>query len=163
LGPEVEAFEKEAADYCRVKHAVGCGSGSDALLLALMALNVGPGDEVITVSFTFFATAGSVARLGARPVFVDITADDFNINPDLIAREITPKTKAIMPVHLFGQCVEMDAIRRIAEQHNLPIIEDAAQAIGADYYDQRAGAASVIGCFSFFPSKNLGGAGEGGL
>jgi dTDP-4-amino-4,6-dideoxygalactose transaminase len=163
LGSEVEAFEKETAEYCRVKHAVGCGSGSDALLLALMALNIGPGDEVITVSFTFFATAGSIARLGARPVFVDISADDFNIDPDLIERAITPKTKAIMPVHLFGQCVEMDALRQIAERHNLPIIEDAAQAIGAEYYDQRAGAAGSIGCFSFFPSKNLGGAGEGGL
>ncbi len=163
LGPEVEAFEEETAGYCRVKHAVGCGSGSDALLLALMALGVGPGDEVITVSFTFFATAGSIARLGARPVFVDISPDDFNIDPDLIERAITPGSKAILPVHLFGQCAEMDAIREIAERHKLPIIEDAAQAIGAEFHGRRAGAMGAIGCFSFFPSKNLGGAGEGGL
>jgi dTDP-4-amino-4,6-dideoxygalactose transaminase len=163
LGPEVEAFERETAAYCRVKHAIGCGSGSDALLLALMALGVGAGDEVITVAFTFFATASAVTRLGARPVFVDIAPDDFNINPDLIERAITPRAKAIMPVHLFGQCAEMDAIREIAERHNLAVVEDAAQAIGAEYHERRAGAMSAIGCFSFFPSKNLGGAGEGGL
>jgi dTDP-4-amino-4,6-dideoxygalactose transaminase len=163
LGPEVEAFEREAAEYCRVKHAIGCGSGSDALLLALIALGVGPGDEVITASFTFFATASSITRLGARPVFVDISPDDFNIDPDLIDRAITPRSKAILPVHLFGQCAEMDAIREVVERHNLPVIEDAAQAIGAEYHKQRAGAMGAIGCFSFFPSKNLGGAGEGGL
>ncbi len=163
LGSEVEAFERSAAEYCQVKHAIGCGSGSDALLLALMALGVGPGDEVITVSFTFFATASSITRLGARPVFIDISPDDFNLNPDLIERAITPRTVAILPVHLFGQCAEMDAIREIAERHNLPIIEDAAQAIGAEYHTKRAGAMGAIGCFSFFPSKNLGGAGEGGL
>jgi len=163
LGPEVEAFERATAEYCQVKHAIGCGSGSDALLLALMALGVGPGAEVVTVSFTFFATAGSITRLGARPVFIDISPDDFNINPDLIERAITPRTKAILPVHLFGQCAEMDAILEIAERHNLPVIEDSAQAIGAEYRKQRAGAMGAIGCFSFFPSKNLGGAGEGGL
>jgi dTDP-4-amino-4,6-dideoxygalactose transaminase len=163
LGPEVEAFERSAAEYCHVKHAIGCGSGSDALLLALMALGVGPGDEVVTVSFTFFATASSITRLGARPVFVDISPDDFNIDPDLIERAITPRSKAILPVHIFGQCAEMDAIREVAERHNLPVIEDAAQAIGADYHKQRAGAMGAVGCFSFFPSKNLGGAGEGGL
>lgn len=163
LGPEVEAFEKETAEYCRVKHAIGCGSGSDALLLALMALGVGPGDEVLTVSFTFFATAGSIIRLGARPVFVDISPDDFNIDPERVERAITPNTKAIMPVHLFGQCAEMDALREISERRNVPLIEDAAQAIGSEYYAQRAGALSSVGCFSFFPSKNLGGAGEGGL
>jgi dTDP-4-amino-4,6-dideoxygalactose transaminase len=163
LGPEVETFERDAAEYCQVKHAIGCGSGSDALLLSLMALGVGPGDEVVTVSFTFFATASAITRLGARPVFVDISPDDFNIVPDLVERAITPRTKAILPVHLFGQCAEMDAIREIAERHDLPIVEDAAQAIGAEYRKQRAGAMGAIGCFSFFPSKNLGGAGEGGL
>lgn len=163
LGPEVEAFERDAAEYCRVKHAVGCGSGSDALLLALTALGVGPGDEVVTASFSFFATAGSIARLGARPVFVDISPDDFNVDPDLIERAITPRAKAILPVHLFGQCAEMDAIREVAERHNLPVVEDAAQAVGAGYLERRAGAMGAVGCFSFFPSKNLGGAGEGGL
>ena len=163
LGPEVEAFERAAAEYCRVKHAIGCGSGSDALLLALTALGVGPGDEVVTASFSFFATAGSITRLGARPVFVDISPDDFNIDPDLIERAITPRAKAILPVHLFGQCAEMDAIRKVAERHNLPVVEDAAQAIGAGYHELRAGVMGAVGCFSFFPSKNLGGAGEGGL
>jgi dTDP-4-amino-4,6-dideoxygalactose transaminase len=163
LGPEVEAFERDAAEYCHAKHAIGCGSGSDALLLALTALGVGPGDEVITVSFSFFATASSITRLGARAVFVDISPDDFNIDPDLIERVITPRTKAIMPVHLFGQCAEMDAIREVAERHNLPVVEDAAQAIGAEYHKKRAGEMGAVGCFSFFPSKNLGGAGEGGL
>jgi dTDP-4-amino-4,6-dideoxygalactose transaminase len=163
LGPEVEAFERDAAEYCRAKHAIGCGSGSDALLLALTALGVGPGDEVVTVAFTFFATAGSITRLGARAVFVDVSPDDFNIDPDLIERAITPRTKAILPVHLYGQCAEMEAIRKVAERHNLPVIEDAAQAIGAEYHKKRAGVMSALGCFSFFPSKNLGGAGEGGL
>jgi dTDP-4-amino-4,6-dideoxygalactose transaminase len=163
LGPEVEAFERDAAEYCRIKHAIGCGSGSDALLLALTALGVGPGDEVVTASFSFFATAGSIARLGARPVFVDISPDDFNIDPNLIERAITPRAKAILPVHLFGQCAEMDAIREVADRHNLPVVEDAAQAIGAGYCERRAGAMGSVGCFSFFPSKNLGGAGEGGL
>jgi dTDP-4-amino-4,6-dideoxygalactose transaminase len=128
-----------------------------------MALDIGPGDEVITVAYTFFATGGSIARLGARPVYVDIRRPDFNIDPDLIERAITPRTRAIMPVHLVGQCVEMDAILDIARRHNLPVIEDAAQAIGADYHGRRAGTMGTIGCFSFFPSKNLGGAGDGGL
>jgi len=163
LGPEVEAFERDAAEYCRIKHAIGCGSGSDALLLALTALGVGAGDEVVTASFSFFATAGSIARLGARPVFVDISPDDFNVDPNLIERAITPRAKAILPVHLFGQCAEMDAIREVADRHNLPVVEDAAQAIGAGYCERRAGAMGAVGCFSFFPSKNLGGAGEGGL
>lgn len=163
LGSEVAAFEREMADYCGSRHAVGCASGSDALLLALMALGVGPGDEVITVAYTFFATGGSISRLGARPVFIDIRPDDFNIDADLVERAITPRTKAIMPVHLFGQCAMMDAITDIARKHNLPVIEDAAQAIGADYGTRRAGTMSAIGCFSFFPSKNLGGAGDGGM
>jgi len=129
----------------------------------LTALGVGPGDEVVTASFSFFATAGSIARLGARPVFVDISPDDFNVDPNLIERAITPRAKAILPVHLFGQCAEMDAIREVADRHNLPVVEDAAQAIGAGYCERRAGAMGAVGCFSFFPSKNLGGAGEGGL
>jgi dTDP-4-amino-4,6-dideoxygalactose transaminase len=163
LSSEVAEFEREMAVYCGARHAVGCASGSDALLLALMALGVGPGDEVITVAYTFFATGGSIARLGARAVFIDIRPDDFNIDTDLIERAITPRTKAIMPVHLFGQCAMMDAITDISRKHNLPVIEDAAQAIGADYGARRAGTMSAIGCFSFFPSKNLGGAGDGGM
>jgi dTDP-4-amino-4,6-dideoxygalactose transaminase len=167
LGAEVEAFEKAAAEYCHVKHAIGCGSGSDALLLALMALDVQRGDEVITVSFTFFATASAITRLGAKPVFLDIAADDFNLDVNKIEAAITPRTKAIMPVHLFGQCADMSALLEVAKRHNLPIVEDAAQAIGADFLPfgecGRAGAIGAIGCFSFFPSKNLGGAGEGGL
>ena len=163
LGAEVEAFERAAADYCRTKHAVGCASGSDALLLALMALGVGSGDEVITVPFTFFATGGAVARLGARPVFVDISPDDFNLDPGLVERAITPRTKAIIPVHLFGQCAEMNAILEVARRHGLPVIEDAAQAIGAEDEGRRAGTMGDVGCFSFFPSKNLGGAGDGGM
>jgi dTDP-4-amino-4,6-dideoxygalactose transaminase len=163
MGAEVADFEREVGAYCRAKHAIGCASGSDALLLALMALDVGQGDEVITTSFTFFATASAVTRLGARPVFVDIAYDDFNLNVELLERAITPRTKAIMPVHLFGQCARMDVIADIAAKHNLPIVEDAAQAIGADFQTRRAGTMGAIGCFSFFPSKNLGGAGDGGL
>ncbi len=163
LGEEVSAFEKAAAEYCRVKHAIGCASGSDALLLALMAYDIGPGDEVITVPFTFFATAGAIARTGARPVFVDINAGDFNVNVAQLEAAITPRTKAVMPVHLFGQCAAMDAINEIARRHNLPVIEDAAQAIGSEINGRRAGTLGEIGCFSFFPSKNLGGAGDGGL
>lgn len=163
MGAEVADFEREVGAYCHAKHAIGCASGSDALLLALMALGVGAGDEVITTSFTFFATASAVTRLGARPVFVDIAYDDFNLNVELLERAITPRTKAIMPVHLFGQCARMDVIADIAAKHNLPIVEDAAQAIGSEFQGQRAGKMGAIGCFSFFPSKNLGGAGDGGL
>jgi dTDP-4-amino-4,6-dideoxygalactose transaminase len=163
MGAGVADFEREAAAYCQVKHAIGCASGSDALLLALMALDVGPGDEVITTSFTFFATASAITRLGAHPVFVDIAPDDFNLNVELLERAITPRTRAIMPVHLFGQCVRMDALLEVARKHNLPVVEDAAQAIGSEFQGQRAGTMGVIGCFSFFPSKNLGGAGDGGL
>jgi dTDP-4-amino-4,6-dideoxygalactose transaminase len=163
LGEEVSAFEKAVAEYCQVKHAIGCASGSDALLLALMAYDIGPEDEIITVPFTFFATAGAIARINARPVFVDINADDFNINVAQLERAITPRTRAIMPVHLFGQCAAMEAISATARRHNLPVIEDAAQAIGAEIHGRRAGAFGEIGCFSFFPSKNLGGAGDGGL
>lgn len=163
LGPEVAELEQEIAPYCHCSDAVGCASGSDALLLALMACGVGPGDEVITTPFSFFATAGSIVRLGAKTVFVDIEESTFNINAELVARAITPKTKAIMPVYLFGQCAEMDSITELARRHNIAVIEDAAQAIGAEYKGRRAGSLGVVGCFSFYPTKNLGGAGDGGM
>jgi dTDP-4-amino-4,6-dideoxygalactose transaminase len=163
LGPEVQALEEELARYCQTKHAIGCGSGSDAVLLALMALDVKANDEVITTPHTFFATAGAVARLGAKPVFVDIEPRTYNINPTLIEAAINERTRAILPVHLYGQCAEMDAILEIAARHNLPVIEDAAQAIGAEDKGRRAGSMGRIGCFSFYPSKNLGAAGEAGL
>jgi len=163
LGPEVSAFEQEAASYLRCKYAVGCASGSDALMLALMALGIGRGDEVITVPFTFVATAGSIARLGATPVFVDIDSDTYNIDPAALEAAITVRTKAIMPVHLFGLAADMDGILEVARRHSLPVIEDAAQAIGAEYKGKKVGNFGVISCFSFFPSKNLGGAGDGGL
>jgi dTDP-4-amino-4,6-dideoxygalactose transaminase len=163
LGPEVEAFEAEMAQWLGTTAAVSCASGSDALLLALLAMNVQPGDEVITPPFTFVATAGSVARLGARPVFVDIDPKTFNIDVHEIERAITPRTRAIMPVHLFGLSADLDPIREIAHRDNLSVIEDAAQAIGARYKGRAVGTVGTIGCFSFFPSKNLGGAGDGGL
>ncbi|HKX30000.1 MAG TPA: DegT/DnrJ/EryC1/StrS family aminotransferase [Blastocatellia bacterium] len=163
LGAEVERFEREMAEYCRVKHAIGCASGSDALLLALMALGVESGDEVITTAYTFFATASAITRLGARPVFLDISPEDFNLNASLLERAITPRTKAIMPIHLYGQCAAMEPLLEVAQKHGLPVVEDAAQAIGAEYFGRRAGAIGEIGCFSFFPTKNLGGAGDGGL
>ena len=159
LGPEVAALEVEIAKYVGTEFAIGCASGSDALLLALMALEIGPGDEVITTPFTFVATAGSIARQQARPVFVDIDPVTFNISPEAIEAAITPRTKAIMPVHLFGQAADMDAINAIAARHHLPVIEDAAQAIGARRNGRAVGALGTVGCFSFFPSKNLGGAG----
>ncbi|MFP4056415.1 MAG: DegT/DnrJ/EryC1/StrS family aminotransferase [Candidatus Brocadiia bacterium] len=161
LGPEVAAFEDEVARYVGADHAVGCASGSDALLLALMALDVGPGDEVVTSPFTFFATGGSISRLGAKPVFVDIEEDTFNIDPAQVGGAITEKTKAIMPVHLFGQCADMDPLREAAG--DVPIVEDAAQALSADYKGRKAGVLGTIACFSFFPSKNLGGCGDGGM
>lgn len=163
LGREGEELEKLIAEYSQVKYAIGCASGSDALLLALMALDLKPGDEVITTPFTFFATGGSIARLGATPVFVDIEPDTFNIDPNAIEAHITARTRAIMPVHLFGQIAEMDAIMDIANRHNLAVIEDAAQAIGAEYRGKRAGSIGLIGTLSFFPTKNLGGAGDGGM
>jgi dTDP-4-amino-4,6-dideoxygalactose transaminase len=162
-GPEVEAFEREIADYCGVAHAIGVSSGSDALLVSLMAANIGPGDEVITTAYSFFASAGAIARLGARPVFVDIDADDYNIDAGQLAAAVTSKTKAVLPVHLYGQTAEMDPIMDVANKHGLIVIEDAAQAIGAEYRGQRAGSIGQFGCFSFFPSKNLGGFGDGGL
>lgn len=164
LGPDVERFERMAEEYLGVRHALGVSSGTDALLLALMALGVGPGDEVIVPTFSFFATAGVVSRLHARPVFVDIDPKSWNIDPEGVAAAITERTKAIVPVHLFGQSADMDALMAVAGGRNIPIIEDAAQAIGTQYHDgQRVGGIGLAGCFSFFPSKNLGGFGDGGL
>ena len=160
-GPACKVFEAAVADYCGVAHAIGCASGSDALILALMALDVGPGDEVIVPSFTFFATASSVTRLGATPVFADIIPSTFNIDPADVARKVSNRTKALMPVHLFGQCAEMDALADAAP--GVPVVEDACQAIGAEYRGVKAGAMGRIGCFSFSPTKNLGGWGDGGL
>jgi len=163
LGEEVQRLEEELAHYVGVPAAVGCASGSDALYLALLALQVGPGDEVITTPFTFVATAGAIARTGATPVFVDILPDTFNINPSAIAEAITPRTKAIMPVHLFGLAADLNSILAIAREHNLAVIEDSAQSIGATYEGRQTGSFGLFGCFSFFPSKNLGCAGDGGL
>jgi dTDP-4-amino-4,6-dideoxygalactose transaminase len=163
LGPKVEALEKEIARYCQCKYAVGVSSGTDALLVSLMAAGIGLGDEVITTPYTFFATVGSIARLGAVPVFVDIEEATYNIAPDLIKDKITDRTKAIIPVHLYGQCCDMDPIVALAREHDLVLIEDAAQAIGAEYKGQRAGSMGKMGCFSFFPSKNLGAFGDGGM
>jgi dTDP-4-amino-4,6-dideoxygalactose transaminase len=161
-GPDVEAMEQEVARYCRSNHCIGVSSGSDALLVCLMALDIGHGDEVITTPYTFFATAGAIVRMGAKPVFVDIDPVTFNIDPKQIASKITPRTKAIMPVHLFGQCAEMDPILDLAAKHKLAVIEDAAQAIGSEYKGRRAGSMGTVGCYSFFPSKNLGCFGDGG-
>jgi dTDP-4-amino-4,6-dideoxygalactose transaminase len=163
LGQKVTDLENEIAEYCGSEHACGVSSGSDALIIALMAEDIGAGDEVITTPFTFFATVGAIVRVGATPVFVDIEPDTFNIDPKLIEAKITDKTKAIMPVHLYGQCADMDAINAIAEKHGLIVVEDACQAIGAEYKGKRAGSISDYGCFSFFPSKNLGAFGDGGV
>jgi dTDP-4-amino-4,6-dideoxygalactose transaminase len=163
LGPEVAALEAEVASYCGAAHGVGCASGSDALLLALHALGIGPGDEVLIPPFTFFATAGAVCRTGARPVFVDIDPVTYNLDPFQVESKISDCTKAIIPVHLYGQCVDMDPLWQVAERHGLPIIEDAAQALGAEYQGKRAGTLGAIGCFSFYPSKNLGAYGDAGM
>jgi len=163
LGPAVAEFEKNVAIYCNSKHAIGVSSGTDALLVSLMAMDVKPGDEVITTPFSFFATAGCVVRIGARPVFVDIDPDSGNIDPAGIEEKITEKTRAIIPVHLFGQIAPMKAITKIASQNNLAVIEDAAQAIGASRDGIMAGNFGNCGCFSFYPTKNLGGFGDGGL
>jgi len=163
LGPEVVRLEERVAAYCGAKHAVGCASGSDALLLALAACDVGPRDEVIVPSFTFFATASAVARLGATPVFADIDPVTFNVDPASVQDRISPDTKAILPVHLFGQCADVDALGRIARSIDVPLIEDAAQAIGAEWGGRRAGSIGAMGCLSFYPTKNLGGAGDGGM
>jgi len=163
LGPEVEALEREMAEYVGAKFAVGCGSGSDALLLSLMAIGIEPDDEVITSPFTFGATAGSIARLKARTVFVDINRSTFNIDERQLEAAITPRSRAIMPIHLFGLPANMDAVLEIAHKHRLAVVEDAAQAIGARWKEKGVGTLGTLGCFSFFPSKNLGGAGDGGL
>ena len=163
LGGEVAALEKELAAYCDVKHAIGCASGSDAILLALMALDVGPGDEVITTPYSFFATVSSITRLGAVPVFVDIDPVTYNLDAAQVEAKITSKTRAIEPVHLYGQCSDMAALREVAERHGVPLVEDAAQAIGAEEDGVQAGSIGAIGCFSFYPSKNLGGMGDGGF
>jgi dTDP-4-amino-4,6-dideoxygalactose transaminase len=163
LGPELKKFEAEVAEYCHIKHAIGVASGTDALLLALRACGVEPGDEVITSAFSFFASAGVISRLGARPVFVDIDPDTFNIDPDLISAAITDRTKVIMPIHLFGQCADMDPILEMAGKKGIKVVEDAAQAIGSQYRGRDAGTLGDAGCFSFFPTKNLGCAGDGGM
>lgn len=184
-GPQIAELEGKIAEYCQCKYAIGVSSGTDAILVSLMALGIGYGDEVITTPFTFFATAGCIYRIGAKPVFVDIDPKTYNINPDLIEEIITDKTKAIIPVHLFGQTAEMDKINEIAKKYNLYVIEDAAQAIGSEYLPcginitqnksnynknsipqgegKRAGSLGDVGCFSFFPSKNLGCCGDGGM
>ena len=160
-GPACRDFETALAGYCGTKYAVGCASGSDALLLSLMALGIKQGDEVLLPSFTFFATASAVWRLGARPVFVDILHDTFNMDPEDVTRKITPSTKAILPVHLFGQAADMTSLAAVAG--GLPIVEDAAQAIGAEHQGQRVGSLGTAGCFSFYPTKNLGALGDGGI
>lgn len=163
LGPDVSKLEDEVARYSQTRYAVGCASGSDALLLALMALGIHAGDEVVTTPYSFFATASSITRLGARPVFVDIEPRTYNIAPDRLEAAITPHTRAIMPVHLFGQCADMGVVTKIGERYEIPVVEDAAQSIGAEDRGRRAGSIGTIGCFSFYPSKNLGGAGDGGM
>src|SRR5205085_3240912 len=162
-GPEVEAFEREAAEYLGVAHAVGVSSGTDALLVTLMALGIGAGNEVVTPTFSFFATAGCVARLGATPRFVDIDPATYNMDPAAAETAITPRTRAVIPVHLYGQCAEMDPILDVAKRRGLAVIEDAAQAIGGAYKGRQAGSMGIAGCFSFFPSKNLGAFGDAGL
>lgn len=163
LGPEVAAFEREAADYCGAKFGLGCGSGTDALLLALYGLDIGPGDEVILPTFTFFATVGSVVRVGATPVFADIDPVTFNLDPNQLRSRLTPRTKAIMPVHLFGQCADMAPIWEVARDYDLKVIEDAAQSFGSAYKRVKCGTLGEVSCFSFYPSKNLGTLGDAGL
>lgn len=163
FGPDVQQLERSVAERCEVKHAIACASGSDALLLALLALDIGDYDEVIVPSFTFFATASAVTRVGATPVFVDIEPATFNLDPACVKAAITSRTKAIIPVHLFGQCADMTTIMGIANEHNVPVIEDAAQAIDAKHGGQPAGSMGAIGCLSFYPTKNLGGMGDGGM
>ncbi|GHT31823.1 pleiotropic regulatory protein [Planctomycetales bacterium] len=163
LGPEVKALEQSIAAYSQTEYAVACASGSDALLLSLMAADIGPGDEVIVPSFTFFATVSAVTRLGAKPVFADIDARTFNINPDEVEKKITSRTKAVIPVHLFGQMADMRRFNALAQKHHFVVVEDAAQSIGAELDGRRAGSWGDMGAFSFYPTKNLGGAGDGGL
>lgn len=163
LGPEVKAFEQEMADYLNVKHVIGCANGTDALFLALKALKIGAGDEVITTPFSYMATSESIVRAEATPVFVDIEPGTMNFDVKLLEAAITPKTKAILPVHIFGQAANMDEVQRLAKAHNLTVIEDCAQAIGSEYKGVKVGTIGEIGCFSFFPSKNLGAFGDGGM
>jgi dTDP-4-amino-4,6-dideoxygalactose transaminase len=163
LGAEVKSLEDELAAYCGTKYAIGCASGSDALLLALMAVSVKAGDEVITTPYSFFATVSAITRLGARPVFVDIDPATFNLDISQVEAAISDRTTAIQPVHLYGQCADMVELNKLMSKHGIPVIEDAAQAIGADENGVRAGAMSEVGCFSFYPSKNLGGMGDGGF
>lgn len=165
LGEEVSSLEAEIAAYCGTPYAIGCGSGSDALLLALMALGIGPGDQVLTTPYTFFATVSVITRLGAVPVFADVKPDTFNLDPEQASLVLAshPAARVIVPVHLFGACADMDPLQSLARAKGIPIVEDAAQAIGAEYKGRRAGSTGVIGCFSFFPTKNLGGFGEGGM
>jgi dTDP-4-amino-4,6-dideoxygalactose transaminase len=163
VGPEVRAFEEEAATYLGVKHAIGLNSGTDALYIALRALGIGPGDEVITTPFTFFATAEAISHVGATPVFVDIEEASFNINADLIEPAITPRTKAIIPVHLFGRPCDMDRIQAIAAKHGVKVVEDCAQSFGATWKGRQTGSMGVFGCYSFFPTKNLSAFGDGGM
>ena len=163
LGPQVKEFEEAIQKYCNVKHAIGCASGTDAIVLALIALNIGDGDEVITTPFTFFATAGTIHRVGAKPIFVDVKPDTYNLDSNKIEAAITPNTKAIIAVHLFGQPAEMDKIMAIAKKHDLKVIEDNAQGIGAKFDGKTAGTIADIGTLSFFPSKNLGAMGDAGM
>jgi dTDP-4-amino-4,6-dideoxygalactose transaminase len=163
LGPEVSGLESEMADYCQAPYGIGCASGSDALLIPLLAWDLGPGDEVITTPYSFFATAGAIWRTGAKPVFVDIDPVTYNIDPALIEAAITDKTRVILPVHLYGQTAEMEPIRRLAQEYGLPVLEDSAQAIGAEYHGLRSGNLGEVAAFSFYPSKNLGGFGDGGM
>ena len=163
MGKEVIEFEKEFSEYIGVKHAISVGNGTDALVLALMACGVGKGDEVITTPFTFFSTAESISAVGAIPVFVDVEKETYNIDPLKIEEKITEKTKAIMPVHIFGQSAKMDEIMAIAKKYNLKVIEDVAQAVGSEYKGKKTGAIGDVGCISFFPTKNLGCAGDGGM
>jgi dTDP-4-amino-4,6-dideoxygalactose transaminase len=163
LGPEVEALEREVAAYSECEFGIGVSSGTDALLVALMAMDIKPGDEIITTPYSFFATAGSIARMGARPIFVDIDPATYNILPERIEAAVTERTRALMPVHLYGQMAEMDSIMEIARRHGLFVIEDAAQAIGAEYRGRRAGSIGDLGCLSFYPTKNLGGFGDSGM